>query len=148
MFPLLPQPPFICHWSTPPIEYFSSIACEWVPLLRTGLLAEPLKLPVTQGVLIDEITPNSPASEAGLQGGNRPVTVRDFAVCAGGDIIIAIDGNYVKDMDGLMSYLVTNTQPGDTINMMIVRGDETFEVPVTLRARPQETSPTLPNCGP
>ena len=116
--------------------------------LGVAALAEPLQLPVTQGVLIDEITPNSPASEAGLQGGNRPVTVRDFAVCAGGDIIIAIDGNYVKDMDGLMSYLVTNTHPGDTINMMIVRGDQTFELPVTLRARPEESAATTPSCGP
>jgi len=115
--------------------------------LGVAALAEPLKLPVKQGVLIDEVTPNSPASEAGLQGGNHPVTVRDFAVCAGGDIIIAIDGNYIADMDGLMSYLVTNTQPGDTIQMRIVRGDQTFEVPVTLRARPADTATASATCG-
>ncbi len=115
--------------------------------LGVAALAEPLNLPVKQGVLIDEVTPDSPASEAGLQGGNHPVTVRDLAVCAGGDIIIAIDGNYIADMDGLMSYLVTNTQPGDTIQMRIVRGDKTFEVPVTLRVRPAETTRTSANCG-
>lgn len=115
--------------------------------LGVAALAEPLQLPVKQGVLIDEVTPDSPAFEAGLQGGNRPVTVREFAVCAGGDIIIAINGEYVKDMDDLMAYLVTNTQPGDTISMMIVRGDQTFEVPVTLRARPAETAATTPSCG-
>ncbi len=115
--------------------------------LGVAALAEPLKLPVKQGVLIDEVTPDSPASDAGLQGGNRPTTVRDLAVCAGGDIIIAIDGNYIADMDGLMSYLVTNTQPGDTIQMRIVRGEKTFEVPVTLRARPAETATASATCG-
>jgi S1-C subfamily serine protease len=115
--------------------------------LGVAALAEPLNLPVKQGVLIDEVTPDSPASEAGLQGGNHPVTVRDLAVCAGGDIIIAIDGNYIADMDGLMSYLITNTQPGDTIQMRIVRGDKTFEVPVTLRTRPAETAITSATCG-
>lgn len=115
--------------------------------LGVAALAEPLNLPVKQGVLIDEVTPDSPASEAGLQGGNHPVTVRDLAVCAGGDIIIAIDGNYIADMDGLMSYLITNTEPGDTIQMRIVRGDKTFEVPVTLRTRPAETAATSATCG-
>ena len=115
--------------------------------LGVAALAEPLNLPVKQGVLIDEVTPNSPASEAGLLGGNRPVTVRDLAVCAGGDIIIAIDGNYIADMDGLMAYLVTNTQPGDTVQMRIVRGDKTFDVPVTLRSRPAESQATTVSCS-
>ncbi len=115
--------------------------------LGVAALAEPLNLPVKQGVLIDEVTPDSPASEAGLQGGNHPVTVRDLAVCAGGDIIIAIDGNYIADMDALMSYLITSTEPGDTIQMRIVRGDKTFEVPVTLRTRPAETAVTTATCG-
>ena len=55
------------------------------------IVLEVAGLPVKQGVLIDEVTPDSPASEAGLQGGNRPVSVRDLAVCAGGDIIISIN---------------------------------------------------------
>ena len=62
-------------------------------------------------------------------------------------MFIAIDGNYIADMDGLMSYLVTNTQPGDTIQMRIVRGDKTFDVPVTLKVRPAETSATSATCG-
>ena len=115
--------------------------------LGVAALAEPLNLPVKQGVLIDEVTPDSPASEAGLQGGNHPVTVRDLAVCAGGDIIIAINGIYIADMDALMSYLVTNTQPGDTIQMRIVRGDKTFEVPVKLRVRPADTQSATASCS-
>jgi len=73
--------------------------------------------------------------------------VRDLAVCAGGDIIIAINGIYIADMDALMSYLVTNTQPGDTIQMRIVRGDKTFEVPVKLRVRPADTQSATASCS-
>jgi 2-alkenal reductase len=108
-------------------------------------LAEPLELPVTAGVLIDTVSPESPAAKAGLQGGTRPVMVRGTPVCAGGDIIIAVNGEYVATMDELLAYLVANGHPGDTLDLLVVRDGETFELPLLLEARPQNS--TVPDCG-
>jgi S1-C subfamily serine protease len=101
-------------------------------------LAEPLNLPVNAGVLITSVTPDSPADKAGLLGGNQTQTIRGEQVCAGGDIIVAVNGEFVDNMDELVAYLVVNTGPGDTVNLLVVRADETFEVPVVLEARPTE----------
>ena len=99
-------------------------------------LAEALELPVDSGVLIRGITENSPADKAGLRGGDTFQDVRGALVCTGGDIVIAIDGNYIKNMDELVSYLILETQPDDTITLLVVRGRDTFEIPVTLQSRP------------
>lgn len=111
-------------------------------------LAEPLNLPVTAGVLVTQVTPNSPAANAGLRGGSQVVEVRGERICAGGDIIVAVNGEYISTMDELVSYLVVNSRPGDTLNLLIVRGDDTFEVPLTLQRRPsnEEALPVTP-CG-
>ena len=111
-------------------------------------LAEPLNLPVTTGVLVTQITPNSPAANAGLRGGTQVVDVRGETICAGGDIIVAVNGDYVNTMDELVSYLVVNARPGDTINLLIVRGSDTFEVPLALQSRPSDEAAIPPlRCG-
>lgn len=111
-------------------------------------LAEPLELPVSSGVLIDTVTPNSPAADAGLRGGSRQVVIRGQNVCAGGDIIVAVDDNYVENMDELVAYLVTNGRPGDTIDLLVVRGSETFEIPLLLEPRPTDNSTQIiAECG-
>jgi len=115
--------------------------------LGVAALAEPLNLPVDQGVLIDTIVPNSPASKAGLQGGNAPTTVRGVTVCTGGDIIVAVNGVYVKNMDELLSYMVLNTEPGDALTMLIIRGNDTFELLLTLEARPTGVTSIPVVCG-
>jgi S1-C subfamily serine protease len=116
--------------------------------LTVAGLAEQLELPVTAGVLIEGVTADSPASKAGLRGGDHNVFVRGRDVCAGGDIIVAVDDYYVDDMDDLVAYLVANTHPGDTINMLIIRGTETFDLPLTLETRPADDGAALPPlCG-
>jgi S1-C subfamily serine protease len=99
-------------------------------------LAEPLNLPVESGVMLSTVTPNSPADKAGLLGGTEVVSIRGRDVCAGGDIIVAVDGEAVRTMDELVTYLVTNNSPGDTITVRIIRDRETLEVPVALEGRP------------
>ena len=93
------------------------------------------------------MTPNSPADKAGLVGGTRNVLVRGREVCAGGDIIVSVEGNYIDNMDELTSYLVVNTHPGDTVNLLVVRDSETFEVPLVLEARPTEGVENALACG-
>ena len=102
----------------------------------TAALAEALNLPVEAGVLIDSVNADSPADKAGLLGGNRLVTVRATSVCAGGDIIVAVNDTYVKDIDELLAYIVMYSRPGDVLNLLVVRGTETFELPLTLESRP------------
>jgi 2-alkenal reductase len=111
-------------------------------------LVEALNLPVESGVLIASVTPGSPAAAAGLRGGNRETFVRGERICAGGDIIVAVNGTYVRTMDELVAYLVVNTRPGQTVNMLIVRDGETFDVPVVLVARPADSAAlAAPSCG-
>ncbi|HEX2906110.1 MAG TPA: trypsin-like peptidase domain-containing protein, partial [Phototrophicaceae bacterium] len=131
------------------------VAYPWVGITsqpsEAGLgvvaLAEPLNLPVSAGVMIENVTPDSPAAKAGLQGGSRVEQIRGLDVCVGGDIIVAVNQQYIATMDELLAYLVANTRPGDTVNFMIVRGSETFEVPVELEPRPTAGVEIPTTCG-
>jgi S1-C subfamily serine protease len=105
-------------------------------------LAEALELPVDQGVLVRGITGGSPADKAGLRGGTEVIDVRGQTICRGGDIIVAINGQYVRNMDELVAYLVMNSAPGDTVMLRVVRDRQTFDVPLLLEARPKETGST------
>jgi 2-alkenal reductase len=103
-------------------------------------LADVLELPVRQGVLIDTIVADSPAARAGLQGGNTAREVRGQTVCVGGDIIVAVNDEYIRDMDALLAYIVQNASPGDTLRLLVIRGAETFELPLLLEPRPSGTA--------
>ncbi|HYO89118.1 MAG TPA: trypsin-like peptidase domain-containing protein [Candidatus Limnocylindrales bacterium] len=110
-------------------------------------LADPLDLPVRAGVLISAVQTGSPAARAGLRGGGREVVVRDRPICTGGDIIIAVNGTLINSMDDLSAYLVVNTRPGDSVTVTVVRGADTFDVPVLLDARPTSFEATPQICG-
>lgn len=110
-------------------------------------LADALRLPVGAGVLVRGVTLNSPADQAGLKGGREVVEVRGQAVCTGGDIIVAVNDTTVRSMDDLMAYVIAYTQPGDTVSLRIVRGDRTFDVPVTLQARPSSGDTAVRDCA-
>lgn len=106
------------------------------PNFTVAEIAEEIDLPVTQGVLITEVLDDTPSSRAGLRGASEEVLFRGEPIGVDGDIIIAIDGKSVRDLDELLAYLVENTSPGDTVILTVVRGEQTFEVPVELEARP------------
>ena len=108
--------------------------------LSVAALADRLKLSVTSGVLVTDVTADSPAAQAGLRGGLRSETVRGVQVPVGGDIIVAINGQPLRDLDGLLAYLVDNTAPGDTVTLTVVRDNSTFEAKVTLQARPPDAA--------
>lgn len=110
-------------------------------------LAEPLGLPVTRGVLLRGVTQGSPADLAGLRGGRAISDVRGTLVCSGGDIIVAVNDYYIENMDDLVSYLILNASPGDTVNLIVIRGDSTFEVPMTLQSRPTTNNTVTIDCS-
>lgn len=91
---------------------------------------ETLALP-SQGVWISGVGPGTPAEKAGLIGHNLDATFRPE-----GDYIIAIDGVPVNSSDDLLSYLVFETQVGETVELTVIRHGEEIKVPLTLGERP------------
>ena len=54
----------------------------------------------------------------------------------GGDVITAINGQPIADMDDLISFIALRTKPGDSVRLTVLRDGQTIEVPVTVKARP------------
>lgn len=99
-------------------------------------LAEPLRLPVTRGVLIDQVAPATAAARAGLRGGDQAVEVMGTTVKAGGDIIVSLDGYKLRDFDDLIAYLVRETEVGQEVTLTVIRDGKELDIPVTLGERP------------
>ena len=117
----------------------------------TPAIAKQMGLPISQnGALVVDVVPGGPAAQAGLQGGSQTVTVNGQQVAVGGDVITAIDGNNIKSMEDLITYLTLHTNVGDTVNLTVMRNGQSMQVPATLSARPsvpqtgQATSTAVP----
>ena len=106
-------------------------------------LSEILDLPVRRGALLRGVAEGSPAHQAGLRGGTTPVEARGKIVCAGGDIIVAINDYYFDDLDGLITYLVQNTRPGDEVELVVVRERQAQDFSLRLRGRPAREAPAI-----
>jgi len=101
-----------------------------------------------RGAYVMLVEPGGPADEVGLQAaGTRQTDVLlgfDFGqpvyLAAGGDLIVAIDDQPVKEFDDVLVYLERYTSPGDRVELTILRGDgQQRVITVTLRKRPQRT---------
>jgi S1-C subfamily serine protease len=77
--------------------------------------------------------PNGPADKAGIRAGDQSTSA---GLNAGGDLIIAIDGQTTHNFDDLLRYLINNKAPGDTVVLTVLRGQEKVDVTVTLDKRP------------
>ena len=93
-----------------------------------------LELPQATGAYVVEVRPGSPAAKAGVIAGTTPTDIP--GVNAGGDLIVAVDGREVRVFGDLLTYLMTNKSPGDTIVLTILRSGEKKEVSITLGKRP------------
>jgi S1-C subfamily serine protease len=99
-------------------------------------IAEAMKVNVTYGWLIAQVTSGGAADKAGLKGGTTPTQVEGTTITIGGDIITTINDTRITNMDDLSTYLEENTLPGQTINVAIVRNNQTLTLTVELQARP------------
>jgi 2-alkenal reductase len=76
-------------------------------------------LAVTQGAYVLEVTPGSPADEAGVQPG---------------DVIVSIDGEAITQTNPFINVLFKH-EPGDTVSTVIQREEEQLTLDVTLIER-------------
>jgi 2-alkenal reductase len=93
---------------------------------------EVLGLEQQTGAYITNISPNSPAEEAGLRGASP----NGNGVPTGGDLIIGIDGQEVQQFDSLLKYLINHKSPGDIVTLTILRDSQEIELEMTLAKRP------------
>jgi 2-alkenal reductase len=83
------------------------------------------------GVYIIEVTPGSPADNAGLVGADL-----ESSRPTGGDLIIAIDDQPVNNFEDFMGYLLTYKKPGDIVTIQVIRDGETLDFDLELERRP------------
>jgi S1-C subfamily serine protease len=101
-------------------------------------VAERIDLPrETGGAMVIQVADDSPAERAGLMGSDSSVTIDGVQHPVGGDIIVAIDGTGLQQMNDLIAFLTGNTRPGDKVVLDIIReGKKREQVEVTLGKRP------------
>ena len=90
----------------------------------TPAIARAFNDPEVTGALVGDVTPDSPASRAGLQKG---------------DIILALNGQPVRDASQLRMN-VSLMQPGTQVNVKVLRNGANRDFSVTLQELPTETA--------
>jgi S1-C subfamily serine protease len=96
-----------------------------------------------KGVLVGSVQPGSPAEKAGLKG-----LTQDNDDNGGGsipqahDIITAIDGHPVRQIDDIINYIESQKSVGDNIKLTVNRNGQILDLTVTLQARPNTISQT------
>jgi S1-C subfamily serine protease len=99
--------------------------------LLTPPIAEALHLPVTEGLLIERVTPGGPAASAGLKGGDRQAVLGMRRILLGGDVVTGIDGRPITgQMD--LNLALNRKRPGDKVKVEYYRGGQKMEAQVTL----------------
>ena len=83
----------------------------------TSELAEQKELGVVEGVYVSEVLADGAAEDSGIEAG---------------DVIVAVDGSKVKNM-AQMQEMFTKHQPGDKVELTIVRKKKEKKIDVTLK---------------
>ncbi len=98
----------------------------------------------TRGAYVMYVEPGGPSDEAGLRAGTRQTDILlgfDFGqpvyLAAGGDLIVAINGQPVTKFDDLLVYLERYISPGDRVELTVLRGGGQQVISVTLGMRSQ-----------
>lgn len=90
--------------------------------------AGQFNLPAQQGAYVQQVAPNSPASQAGLESQ---------------DVITALNGTRLDERHPLRT-LLFQYHVGDTVTLSVVRKGQTKDIQVTLTARPADTNTNIP----
>jgi S1-C subfamily serine protease len=101
----------------------------------TPELAKAINLPVDEGVIVQTVAKGGPADEAGIEGGTTSATIDGAQVSLGGDIVTEVDGKKVRSMEEVVE-IVNEAQPGDSLELTILRDGSTKKATVTLGDRP------------
>jgi S1-C subfamily serine protease len=112
---------------------------SWLGVAGTDMtyeIAQAMNIDVTYGWLLTQVTSGGPGDKAGLQAGTKQVLIAGERIIVGGDVIIAINGARITNIDDFSTYLEAYTLPGQTINITIVRNNQIMTLQAELGTRP------------
>jgi S1-C subfamily serine protease len=110
---------------------------------RLGISAQPLDiLPFEvraelglpdDGVAVIEVQPGSVADKAGLRGSEDTIVVEQgFEIAVPGDVIVAIDGRKVDEVEDITQTVTFGAQAGDELDFTVVRAGVEIDIQVRL----------------
>jgi len=108
-----------------------------VPVQLSQSIVDYAGLKVSKGLLVSQIVPGGLADQAGLKAGTQQVRYGNSVIYLGGDIITEINGISISDYNDLFSAL-SNTKPGDSVQVMVYRSGNTVRLNITLVERTEE----------
>lgn len=97
--------------------------------------------PGVKGVYVNTLVEGGPADKAGLQG----VTIDQYGRKHGGDVVVGVDGDNIREFEQLVSYLEANTVPGDNIVLDVTRNGTNVELNAIMGERPSPISTHVAN---
>jgi S1-C subfamily serine protease len=103
-------------------------------LLSVDQLGGQVRLPVTSGLLVRSALAGGAAANSGIRG----LSQDEAGEVVLGDIITAVDGEKMKELDDLYRYL-DKKQIGDTVQAQVFRDGRTLTIPIKLTSLPQQS---------
>jgi S1-C subfamily serine protease len=113
------------------------IGISAAPITRD--LKRVFRLPAARGLLVQSVQPGSGAAKSGLRAGTTQVVLAGESYNLGGDIIVEAGGRPVANLDQLRD-VVAAKKPGDTIRLVVYRGDKKVTIDVELGRQPVSPS--------
>jgi serine protease Do len=98
-------------------------------------LLDLLRIPLTEGLLVEAIEPGSPAEHAGLHGGQTEVTIAGREFLIGGDIVTSMNGQRLDDLEKL-SNAMRALQVDATVRMKVFRDGKELDIRYVTPERP------------
>jgi S1-C subfamily serine protease len=99
-------------------------------------LADKLDIDAPTGSLVVSVTGSGPAKDAGIEGaGDQTIDFQGREIETGGDVIVAVNGTELVGENDL-SRLISESRPGDKIELEVIRDGDRRTIDVTLEARP------------
>ena len=101
----------------------------------TPSLARHFGFPVLRGAVVTAVGLGTPAERAGLRGGTRTVIFGDLSFRLGGDLVVAVDREPIRNGDDVVRAISTRL-PGQTVTLTVYRNGRRRLIRVHLGARP------------
>lgn len=101
-------------------------------------VAEANGLEEPRGVMVAETPQGGPSDGVFVESEVRETNGRQMQV--GGDVIVGVDGTTITSHEELSRYLMLHTEPGQTVDVTVIRDGERQTVQVTLGKRPDPGS--------